>query len=237
MLNKFTGSISYYFLLMSTFLYHLLIPLLCFVAIVVLYRKHIIHNTATKVISILLVCFTFCSYFVGVYCESKVNCNCESLSMPSQDDYFYIESEDNTFSYNGKIFVLNKNESPKNYMELFSDKSLSDIGLSSIGKSVLDNHIGFKSESTDTCSITYSPLVLCENNFLYGRNNYAGYIVIENSGNQDSIVVIAYQLNFKETVLNNLTFTEVYSNKYAIHINDILNSIVTEEQYFINIYS
>ena len=106
--------------------------------------------------------------------------------------------------------------------------------MSSIGKFILHNDIGFKRESVNGYEITSSPLVLSEHNFVNGRNNYMGYIVIEN---KDLIIYIPYEFYFREVLYNNLTYSEVYSQKYQISINDILNNIVTEDQYLINIYS
>lgn len=190
------------------------------------------NKIATKTIAFLLVVLTFSSYFVGIYANSKIIC--EPFSIPEQENYFYIDSEDNTFSYQGKIIIYQKDELPSSYTEQFANEEFFNAGLSSIGKFILHNDIGFKRESVNGYEITSSPLVLSEHNFVNGRNNYMGYIVIEN---KDLIIYIPYEFYFREVLYNNLTYSEVYSQKYQISINDILNNIVTEDQYLINIYS
>lgn len=235
MSNKSLWAIPFSLLSVLTYLAHLIIPIVCFVAVIILFKRQIIHLKTARIISILLVILTLSSYFVGVCANPKINNT--SLSIPKQEDYFYLDSDDNSFSYYGKVFICKSEELLGDYTDIFSDEQLFDADLSNIGKFILNHNIGLKKESTDDGYIIYSPLVLCENNFMNGRNNYAGYILIEDKNNKDNIVFIPYKLYFKETLYNNLTFTEIYSKKYQININGILNSIVTEEQYFNNIYS
>lgn len=169
---------------------------------------------------------------MGLFADSKINN--KSISIPEKENCFYINSEDNTFSYNGKIFIYKNNRIPSDYINVFADQELFHKDMSSIGKYIINNNIGFKIENTNEYKITYSPLVLCEDNFFAFRNNYAGYIIIEN---KSTMIYIPYNLYFNEKLYNNLTYTQVYSDEYQISVSDIMNSVVTKEQYSTNFYS
>lgn len=210
------------------FLEHLLIPIGCLVVIIVLHRKKVLHKKTTAIFSVILIILTVFSYFIGIYSSPKITY--QSFSPSKQSNYFYIESQDNSFTCDGKIIVCKKDEL-KSYTEVFNDEELFDVGLSQIGKYILKNNIGIDKKIVGNENITFSATVLCEDNFMAGRNNYAGYIIIENTAKNDEIIFIPYQLNFQESLNNDITFAEIYSSKYSISIKEIFDNIVTEKQY------
>lgn len=209
-------------------LQHLIIPIGCLVMIIVLHRKQVLHKKTTAIFSAILIILTVFSYFIGIYSSTKITH--QSFSPSKQSNYFYIESQDNSFTYCGKIIVCKKDEL-KSYTEVFDDEELFDVGLSQIGKYILKNNIGIDKKIVGNENITFSATVLCEDNFMAGRNNYAGYIIIENTAKNDEIIFIPYQLNFQESLNNDITFAEIYSSKYSISIKEIFDNIVTEKQY------
>lgn len=74
---------------------------------------------------------------------------------------------------------------------------------------------------------------------MFGRNNYVGYIVIENEtlATNNEVMIIPYQLYIKESLINNITFSKIYSNEYSIGIDEIFNNIVTKDQFIAYRYS
>ncbi len=72
------------------------------------------------------------------------------------------------------------------------------------------------------------PLTLCENNFFIGRNNYVRYVVITND---KQTVFIPYELYFKESLYNDLTFAKIYSTAFKINVNKFLENTVIKSQY------
>lgn len=227
MLNNLSTALLYLATALK-FLEHLLIPIGCLVVIIVLHRKQILHKKTTAIFSVILIILTVFSYFIGIYSSPKITY--QSFSPSKQSNYFYIESQDNSFTCDGKIIVCKKDEL-KSYTEVFNDEELFDVGLSQIGKYILKNNIGIDKKIVGNENITFSATVLCEDNFMAGRNNYAGYIIIENTAKNDEIIFIPYQLNFQESLNNDITFAEIYSSKYSISIKEIFDNIVTEKQY------
>ncbi len=218
MLNK----ILYYFLVLFSFIKHLIIPLCFMIIIVLLIKKK--EFSKLKVFIPILVLIMVGSYFVGVY--STVSVDNEKFSIPDRSDYFYYNDED--YSFNGKVYVYDDENFEDNYSDIFSNEQIFDIDVSHIGEFILKNNIGFRNESSDNYTIVYSPLTLCENNFFNGRNNYAGYVIIKDG---EKTVFIPYELNFKETLYNDLTFAKIYSNDFKININKFLENTVTQSEY------
>ena len=131
MSNNSLWAIPFSLLSVLTYLAHLIIPIVCIVAVIILFKRQIIHLKTARIISILLVILTICSYFVGIYSNSKIN-NMPS-SIPKNENYFYFDSKDNNFTYNGKIFIYTREELLRGNTEIFSNEELFDADLSSIG--------------------------------------------------------------------------------------------------------
>lgn len=218
-------------LIALTCLKHLLIFIILFCILFILYKMGY-KKSIIKIVSVVLVILSFSSYFVGLFANSKIQYD-TSVST-KQNEYFYVSSNDNSFCYYGKIYVFDKDEDEIDYSELLDNSDVFTLGLSRTGKYIFDKKIGFNEENKYDNIITYSPVVLGEGNFLIGRNNYAGYIVIENDS---TLTVIPYNLWFKESLFNDLTFMEIYSEKYEINLSDIIGNTLTEEQYFAEICS
>lgn len=214
------SNITYFLLSLFSLLKHILIPAICLIIIIVLFRK----KWVIKLLVPLLLVVTVGSYFVGIYSAPKI-CN-ENFSVPTKENYFYVNDDD--FTFNGKIFIYEKETFTTDYLDVFENDEIFDLNLSSIGKYTLKNNIGFKDYNMDEFRVIYSSLVMCKNNFFIGRNNYAGYVIIEDS---ETIIYIPYELHFKESFYNDLTFTKIYSNVYQININSFMNHIVTESDY------
>lgn len=212
-------------LIALTCLKHLLIFIVLFCILFILYKMGY-KKSIIKIVSVVLVFLSFSSYFVGLFANSKIQY--DTSVGTKQDEYFYVSSNDNSFCCYGKIYVFDKNEDETDYSELFDDSDVFELGLSRTGKHILDKKFGFKKENRDGNVITYSPVVLVDGNFLIGRNNYAGYVVIENDS---TTTVIPYNLWFKESLFNDLTFMEIYSEKYEINLSDVMSNTLTKEQY------
>lgn len=216
-------------LIALTCLKHLSIFIVILCILLILYRKGF-KKPIIRIISVGLVFVALLSYFVGVSADSKIQY--DTSINTKQEEYFYVSSNDNSFCYYGKIYVFDKNKDDINYNELFDDGDVFQLGLSKIGKYIFDKKVGFKEENKDGNIIIYSPVVLVDGNFLIGRNNYAGYVVMENN---EKITVISYELWFKESSFNDFTFMKIYSEKFQINVSDILSNIVSKEDYQLRI--
>lgn len=210
---------------------HLSIFILLSIILFAIYKRNKGKKQTIKIISVFLVLLTLISYFVGTIADSKIQF--DTYINTNQEEFFYVSSNDNSYCYYGKIYVFDKNKDDINYNELFDDSDAFQLGLSKTGKYIFDKRIGLKQENKDGNIITYSPVVLLEGNFLIGRNNYAGYITIEND---DKITVIPYELWFKESYFNYITFMKIYSDEFKINLSEIQNNVFSREIYMEKIY-
>lgn len=214
---------------------HFLIPIAIIIIFQLIFRKK--HKAFCNIISIFLVIVTILSYMlVGYAAKSPIESKQDiSLSVNDcQSNYFYIDkfnSNENLY-YRGKIFVYDKDKFnlENALLEGFGSGEIFDLTLElgKIGNSLMKNETLRSVQTADDYTISYSPVILSKACFVFGRNVYFGFIIIEK---QNEIVFIPYELYFSDSNYNDIFFTEIYSDKIKIDISEIFENTVSAEEY------